>query len=340
MKNIFTVLSLSLVLLLGACTEAELASHVIKSNPVTSKSKSQGSFKVGNPYKIKGKTYTPQEDYHLIETGIASWYGPNFHGKQTANGEIFDQNELTAAHRTLQMPSLVRVVNLENGRSVVVRVNDRGPFSSGRIIDLSKKAAELLGFKNQGTAKVRIEVLTRESKALSQMARSGQDTSGYEIAHNQKPSIQKMSFDQNSGSYVKDANTYHPTTAPAPIQTSAVQRETLAPKTSINSPTATQNPRPLTGHSKNGAFYPDAVVETVAVQKTGIYVQAGSFGVEGNAARLASTLKAFGDSGVHTDIANGLHRVRLGPIKSVAEADRILSELAANGYKDTLIIVE
>ncbi|MCB1556744.1 MAG: septal ring lytic transglycosylase RlpA family protein, partial [Alphaproteobacteria bacterium] len=111
--------------ILSGCTEVTLASHVAKRmNPPPP---SSGTFKVGNPYKIEGKTYVPQENYSLVETGIASWYGPQFHGKQTANGEVFDMEELTAAHRTLQMPSLVRVTNLENGRSLIVRVNDRGP---------------------------------------------------------------------------------------------------------------------------------------------------------------------------------------------------------------------
>ena len=95
------------------------------------------------------------------QTGIASWYGPQFHGKRTANGEYFDQEELTAAHPTLPMPVLVRVTNLENGRSLVVRVNDRGPFVNGREIDLSRKAAELLGYDRKGTARVRVQYVGR-----------------------------------------------------------------------------------------------------------------------------------------------------------------------------------
>ena len=95
---------------LSACTEIQLASHLYKQ----ASPPNQGSFKVGNPYKISGRTYYPEERYDLVETGIASWYGPQFHGKLTANGETFDMDELTAAHKTLQMPSIVRVTNLEN----------------------------------------------------------------------------------------------------------------------------------------------------------------------------------------------------------------------------------
>lgn len=129
-----------------------------------------GRYKVGRPYTIRGVTYTPREDFYYDERGIASWYGPGFQGRQTANGEIFDQTALTAAHPTLQMPSLVRVTNLSNGRSVVLRVNDRGPFARGRIIDLSRRGAELLGFVEQGVVPVRVQVLTEESMALAQRA--------------------------------------------------------------------------------------------------------------------------------------------------------------------------
>ncbi len=120
-----------------------------------------GIYKVGNPYVINGVTYVPREDPSYSETGIASWYGPQFHGARTANGEIFDMELVSAAHRTLPMPSLVRVTNLENGRSMVVRLNDRGPYARGRIIDMSKKAAELLGFQGAGTARVRVEYVGR-----------------------------------------------------------------------------------------------------------------------------------------------------------------------------------
>lgn len=116
-------------------------------------------LKVGTPYKINGITYVPRVDPDYDEVGIASWYGPQFHGKLTANGELFDMHRLTAAHKTLPLPSLVRVTNLENGRSAVLRLNDRGPFAGNRIIDLSKAAAERLGSKKQGLAKMRVEYL-------------------------------------------------------------------------------------------------------------------------------------------------------------------------------------
>lgn len=117
--------------------------------------------KIGTPYYVSGIRYIPREQPGYVETGLASWYGPKFHGRLTANGEIFDRGRLTAAHKTLPLPSLVRVTNTENNRSVVVRLNDRGPFSGDRIIDLSEKTAETIGLKQKGVGEVRVEYLGR-----------------------------------------------------------------------------------------------------------------------------------------------------------------------------------
>lgn len=115
-----------------------------------------GRYKVGNPYKVKGKWYRPKLDPQYNRVGAASWYGAAFHGRLTANGEVYDMTHLTAAHPTMPLPSYARVTNLANGSSVIVRVNDRGPFAHGRIIDLSKRAAELLDYKHAGVARVQV----------------------------------------------------------------------------------------------------------------------------------------------------------------------------------------
>ena len=120
---------------------------------------SRGTYKVGDPYEIEGVWYYPKEDPDYRQTGIASWYGKPFHGRATANGEIYDMNGLTAAHKTLAMPTYARVTNLENGQALTVRINDRGPFVHGRIIDLSRRAAQVLGFKEKGVARVRVEAV-------------------------------------------------------------------------------------------------------------------------------------------------------------------------------------
>jgi rare lipoprotein A len=123
--------------------------------------KGGGTYRVGSPYVVGGQTYVPQDDPHYRAEGLASWYGDDFHGRYTANGEIFDSDGISAAHPTLPLPSYVRVTNLNNGRSLVVRVNDRGPYVGNRLIDVSRRAAHLLGFTNRGTAPVRVEYLGR-----------------------------------------------------------------------------------------------------------------------------------------------------------------------------------
>ncbi len=119
--------------------------------------KGGGIYRVGSPYMVGGRLYVPELDPHYRAEGLASWYGEDFHGRSTANGEIFDSNAISAAHPTMPLPSYARVTNLRNGRSLIVRVNDRGPYAANRIIDVSRRAAQLLGFIGQGTTPVRVE---------------------------------------------------------------------------------------------------------------------------------------------------------------------------------------
>src|SRR6267154_4099996 len=123
--------------------------------------KGGGTYRVGKPYTVAGRIYVPEEDVNYREEGMASWYGNDFHGRLTANGEVFDMASLTAAHPTLPMPCYARVTNLGNGKSLVVRVNDRGPYHGNRLIDVSNRAAELLEFKGNGVARVRVEYVAR-----------------------------------------------------------------------------------------------------------------------------------------------------------------------------------
>ncbi len=153
-----------LCLLLADCTDssridsrygvAPSARVVDPGEPVP---KGGGVYRVGSPYIVGGRMYVPQADPHYRAEGLASWYGEDFHGRSTANGEVFDIDGITAAHPTMPLPSYARVTNLSNGRSLIVRVNDRGPYRGNRIIDVSKHAAKLLGFTMSGTAWVRVE---------------------------------------------------------------------------------------------------------------------------------------------------------------------------------------
>ncbi|WP_187971825.1 septal ring lytic transglycosylase RlpA family protein [Aquibium microcysteis] len=120
-----------------------------------------GRDQLGKPYKVRGKWYKPKEDPDYVKVGAASWYGDAFHGRLTANGEVYDMTHLTAAHPTMPLPSYARVTNTTNGSSVIVRVNDRGPYANDRIIDLSKRAAELLDYQHAGVAKVKVEYVGR-----------------------------------------------------------------------------------------------------------------------------------------------------------------------------------
>ena len=134
--------------------------------------KGGGVYRVGHPYTVAGRTYVPEYNPHYQATGLASWYGDDFHGRRTANGEVFDLNGITAAHTTMPLPSYARVTNLSNGRSLIVRVNDRGPYHGNRIIDVSKNAAHLLGFHTSGTAWVRGRICRATPRSRGQMTGS------------------------------------------------------------------------------------------------------------------------------------------------------------------------
>jgi len=148
--------------------------------------KSRGYYKVGAPYQVNGVWYSPRVDYNYDETGTASWYGEAFNGRSTANGEIFDLNQASAAHKTLQLPSVVEVTNLQNNRALKVRVNDRGPFAGDRVIDLSRRAAQLLGFERAGTAPVRVRIIKDESIKVAEAAMRG-DIGSARLASEPRP---------------------------------------------------------------------------------------------------------------------------------------------------------
>ena len=288
------------VLLLSACAQTELASHVAKKTEifgadVQTVSTSKGTFKTGRTYRIKGRSYTPKETYDFTETGMASWYGPNFHGKKTANGEIYDQYALTAAHKTLQMPSIIKVTNLENGRTAVLRVNDRGPFSKGRVLDVSKRGAEKLGFKHQGTARVRIELLKQESLEVARIAKGGRSTQGYEIALNQRG--------------------YKPKAAPKNDQ--PIQLAKTSPRASATPPTPTTKPDQL--FVQAGAF-------SNPVRARAFAERVRVFGPS----RISPK----------TIDGNQLYRVQIGPLNNQSEADLVMTKIASTNIGEPILIRE
>jgi rare lipoprotein A len=274
------------------------------------------AYKVGNPYQVAGLWYYPREQPDYDETGIASWYGSQFHGMLTADGEVFDRTTISAAHPTLPMPVNVRVTNLENGRSIVVRVNDRGPFVNGRIIDLSEKAADLLGYRIKGTARVRVTYLGRADLYGPGPAPPSQETP-VEIA-SAVPAAPTMMVDEMSLPPVAGAGV-----AP-PRQVASLPM----PMEQIFMPPAAQ--------------IPDGQIQQLPVPATtAIYVQAGAFSSVQNAGSVAARLSGVG-ARVYPAVKDGkpIYRVRIGPFQNVDEADAALNQVLTLGHNDVQIVVD
>lgn len=313
MRRIAAVLLLTL---LAACSGGHMArgpGRIGENVPI--EPDRGGRYKVGKPYTIKGVTYVPRVDYNYDETGIASWYGPGFHGEKTANGERYNQRELTAAHKTLPMPSLVEVTNLENGRAVVVRVNDRGPYAAGRIIDLSERAAELLDMRRAGIARVRVRLMAEESRAL---------------ASGRRPSVNLATRPTE----IASADTMRPARPSRPpppdIPPSAIPDRTIA---AITPPPNAIVPPPIPSLP---------ALSRQPVVPTHIFIQTGSFGLPANAQRAAGKLAEYGPTRVHPVDVNGqvFQRVQIGPLPSVEAADELLTRLIANGHPNARVVVE
>ena len=310
-KTQFFILAF-LLLALAACAETELAVHTMKGMSSDPPDR-QGTYKVGNPYQIAGIWYYPAIDYDYNETGVASWYGPGFHGRLTANGEVYDQHRLTAAHRTLPLPSIVQVTNLENGRSIRLRVNDRGPFAKNRIIDVSAKAAELLGFRNKGTAKVRVEVLPEESRRVANLALRGETDADLDVPAVPREPVAVASLNADGTTTLQRNGSL----SPAAMQAARLPAIQAPP---LESPTVTHRP----------------------VERSDLFVQVGAFARKHNAVRLKARLSGLGPSTIE-EVQLGsatLFRVRMGPLQDVAAADRMLEVLNDNGFSDAQIVVQ
>lgn len=303
-----------------------------------------GRYKVGAPYTINGITYSPEEDFGYDETGIASWYGPGFHARATANGEEFDQDQLTAAHKTLPMPCFVRVTNLDNGRKIVVRVNDRGPYAEGRIIDLSRASATALGFKNIGLARVRVEVMTDETRRMADFMKSEQ---GNNRAYaSRKPSR----VQQTQQAMAAEAGVIVPTAPPpaiaqeslTPVQAAPVRNEKI--RNAKIQTASISRPDHVAAVSAPVPAVPDvSVTEGLADSDPGqkIFIQAGAFSNQANALRLKQRLDQLGQVDiVPTQTANGsMYRVRVGPMQDEQAARSALEAAHAAGVNDARMVM-
>lgn len=318
------IATVAVVAALSGCAETEFLAHAAKElQSKTGFGEIQGNpiYKIGQPYEIGGVWYYPKVDYEYAETGIASWYGPKFHGKRTANGEIFDMNRVSAAHRTLPMPSMVRVTNMKTGRAINLRVNDRGPFAHGRIIDLSRRAAQLLGFEQEGTAPVRVEILAEESRQLALAAQATGGRSPEPAMPDAAPTVTVTSA-----------------TLPAPpgAKTATPTSEQFAVKAVATGPVP-----PARGEPNLAKV--DGQVTVVPVAGTPqIFVQAGAFSQYQNAHKVHAVLKQLGPTKITQVDRNQrpLFRVRVGPLQNVEDADRVLASVIRAGYPDAATVVE
>lgn len=314
------VIILALPVFLTSCAETQLAIHAAKKvgqdQNLTADKRKINATRVRRaslrPYTIRGVRYVPRDDPDYDETGLASWYGNPFHGRATATGEIFDMNQVSAAHKTLPLPATVEVTNLENGRVMTVRVNDRGPFVHGRIIDLSRRAAQLLGFEKQGVARVRVRLTpsARDSFVMRPAKTSTAEKKAVKAAPRNQVAV---------------------TTLPAPSgtgdQTSLNQS---VPK--VSKPVIRSSTPPRVGEVVAGA--------PAASQK--LFVQAGSFSSYQNALRLRAQLSTLGPVEIkHAFIDDtDYFRVHLGPLDNVTHADNMLAQVMASGAEEARIVVD
>jgi rare lipoprotein A len=350
-------MAFGLCLLLTACGGTKNAGDP----PGMVNHKAQNPYvKVGKPYSVFGRTYTPEHNPEYTEEGLASWYGPGFHGKKTANGEVFDKYHYTAAHRTLPMPSMVRVTHLGNGKSIIARVNDRGPFSGGRIIDLSKKSAEGIGMLGEGIAKVRVEYLPEESKKFAEvlvatgkqpneidvdrevlepvrLARenniTGPDTRVIDVASSDLPpaslpaSNKKTVWDKVNP--IAKAHAAEPVKKPvSDIQETQVIVEEK-PVTQPIKPVATSSPY-------------DALNESKSTASEVYYVRLGAFSNQQNIEKIKQQFK--GEAAVKIEPisrdSGTLYRVSLGPINSQYKADSVLEKAHQSGMPDAKLVMQ
>lgn len=309
-KPLFLVSLAAGLLALAGCNEMKLALHVVKklgleteeTEPLPAAAEEEG-YKLGEPYEIDHVWYFPNYDANYDRTGVASWYGHPFHGRPTANGERYDMNDVTAAHPTLPLPSRVRVTNLENGRQLVLRVNDRGPFIDGRLIDVSRRAAQLLGFYRKGLAEVRVEYLGLDH--LEPDVPWPADSPKARLA-NGTPSATAMAHGVASS-------------------TAAVERPLAKPLgTEASNPAQAENRHSAAGRSRSRGF----LVEAAALDQ------------RDDADRLSAVVRSLGTVAVEPERRGGrvVYAVRIGPVDSDDEAATILAQLNRAGLTDSHII--
>ncbi|SNB51452.1 rare lipoprotein A [Arboricoccus pini] len=296
-------------------------------------------FKLGKPYQIKGKWYYPEYDPNYQKIGIASWYGDQFQGLATANGEIFDKNQITAAHPTLPIPSNVRVTDLDTGRSIVVRVNDRGPYHGDREIDLSQAAARELGYEREGVARVKVEFLG--------LADGIQPPPGLVYASAKSPGAQPGRSVLTATALPARSTPKPPLNPSVPAYQEASYPEAataldIQPRSERNFARAAVNPAKgdLTRSTPGMVAAVDDGRQRRMCVSGPQFVQIGAFADTERVRMAQDALEGLGD--VRTDPVfvnqRAAMRVRVGPLKDHQSADRILSVVQSKGYGNAFVV--
>ncbi|WP_045836233.1 septal ring lytic transglycosylase RlpA family protein [Hyphomicrobium sp. 99] len=343
----------------------------VKSSPRVASSdyvpKGGGHFKLGSPYKVAGRWYVPREDPNYQEYGVASWYGADFHGRKTANGEVFDAKALTAAHPTLPLPCYAYVTNLENGKTVLVRVNDRGPYVNDRLIDMSYAAAKHLGYLDKGRARVRVRFAglaplngddTREKQYLASQE-GGQRRDQWAPM---EPQREYASAETRAmGLPADSSDRWSPTTYRAALAGKSVRRPAAErqdrpfvqtasyaePQTGSGRMALSAPPEPFVpqrfaaASSDSGQMY-SGRMDTSRMSAGRAYVQVGIFRDRSNAERLRRELGSLGPVEVaplQVGGASQVYRVRVGPF-SQADASRAQVRIATYGVANTAVVTD
>ncbi|MEE4212140.1 MAG: septal ring lytic transglycosylase RlpA family protein [Parvularcula sp.] len=295
------IVAFGVLVLMAACASTP--------GPMTERTTPRPHVKVGQPYQVKGVWYVPKAEPGYDKTGYASWYGPGFHGRLTANGELFDENRLTAAHPTLPLPSIVEVTNPRNGKRLQLRVNDRGPFANDRILDLSKEAARQLGTMEQGVAPVRVRYLgpARIEQAIVAV---GERERGQSLALLDLPAPSE----------------------PLPDPILPTETDIILADLDVGSLEGVRV-EPI------GSFSPAPTARPAA---SGFFVQVGAYSTPTNASMAASRLPEDVPVALATTERAGraLHVVRLGPFLHAFSANEALETAKSFGFLDAMIVEE
>jgi rare lipoprotein A len=281
-----------------------------------------GHYQLGKPYEVAGWWFTPKEQPDYDKQGTASWYGEAFHRRMTSNGEWFDMNRLTAAHASLPLPSYVKVTNIENGRTVVVRVNDRGPFVGTRVIDMSKRAATALGYKGQGTAPVRVQYI-----GPAPLDDNGTHLAAMNDELRRGTPLRRMIAAASGGRGKVQVAVVE--TTPEPMEPDTVVYQEPEQDVAAAEPAERQT-----------IAYQDPARDAEPVDS--YYVQVGSFADPDNAERAREQLSSTWPVQVVELSGSGgtIYRVRLGPIADRPDADTAVEDAVALGHLDARVIVE